>query len=109
MATATGFQVLETTIADIQTAFRAGELSTRQLVELYLERIASYDKKGPTINALISLNPHALDEADRLDALFKSSGPVGPLHGIPVVVKDQADVEGIPTALGSVLFRDNMP
>jgi amidase len=72
MATASGFRVLEATIAEIQAAFRAGTLSARQLVELYLERIASYDKQGPAINALISLNPHALEEADRLDALFKS-------------------------------------
>jgi Asp-tRNA(Asn)/Glu-tRNA(Gln) amidotransferase A subunit family amidase len=109
MTTASGFRVLETTTADIHAAFRAGTLTARQLVELYLERIAIYDKKGPAINALISLNPQALAEADRLDALFKSSGPVGPLHGIPIVVKDQADVKEMPTTLGSVLFRDNMP
>ena len=109
MAPATGFRVLEATIADVHAAFRVGDLTARQLVETYLERIAAYDKKGPTINALISLNPHALEEADRLDASCKSSGLVGPLHGIPVVVKDQADVKGMPTTLGSVLFRDYRP
>ena len=51
----------------------------------------------------------ALEEADRLDAAFKKSGFVGPLHGIPVIMKDQADVEGMPTTLGSVLFKDFMP
>jgi len=104
-----GFQVLEATIADIHAGIRAGTLTARQLVESYLERIATYDKQGPSINAIISLNPHALAEADRLDTLFRASGPVGPLHGIPVVVKDQADVKEMPTTLGSVLFKDHRP
>ena len=109
MASASGFQILEATIADIQAAFRARTLTARQLVEIYLERIGSYDKKGPAINALISLNPHALVEADRLDALYKSAGPAGPLHGIPVIIKDQADVKEMPTTLGSVLFKNHLP
>jgi amidase len=109
MATASDFPILEATIADIHAGFRAGALTARHLVERYLERIAAYDKAGPTINALISLNPQALDEADRLDAAFKSSGLTGPLHGIPIVVKDQADVKEMPTTLGSILFRDNRP
>ena len=58
---------------------------------------------------MISLNPAALEEADRLDATFKTSGFVGPLHGIPVIVKDQGDVKGMPTTLGSALFKDYMP
>lgn len=103
------FTVLETTIADIHAAYHAGTLSARQLVQLYLERIAAYDRSGPRINALISLNPCALDEADRLDAALRSSGFVGPLHGIPVVIKDQADVKEMPTTLGSVLFKDHFP
>jgi len=109
MATRTAFNVVETTIADIHAAFRSGELSVRRLVQSYLDRIAAYDKNGPHINALISLNPHALEEADRLDAARKASGPIGPLHGIPVVIKDQADVKGMPTTLGSILFKDYMP
>ena len=76
---------------------------------MYLDRIAAYDKAGPAINSVISLNPKALDEADRLDAAFKTSGPVGPLHGIPVLMKDQADVAGMPTTLGSLLFKDFVP
>ncbi len=103
------FTVVEATIADIHAAYRSGSLTARQLVEAYLGRIEAYDKKGPAINALISLNPRALDEADRLDAAYRSSGPVGPLHGIPVVIKDQADVREMPTTLGSVLFKDHRP
>src|SRR4029079_19555340 len=103
------FNIVDATIADIHAAFKAGNLTVRQLVQAYLDRIAAYDKKGPAINALISLNPAALEEADRLDAADKSSRFVGPLHGIPLVMKDQADVAGMPTTLGSVLFKDYMP
>jgi amidase len=103
------FDVVETTIADIHAAFSAGSLTARQLVQMYLDRIAAYDKKGPAINALISLNPAALQEADRLDAAFRASGFVGPLHGIPVIMKDQADIKGMATTLGSVLFKDYRP
>ena len=106
---AEGFTLLEASIADIQAAYRAGTLTARKLVEAYLDRVARYDQSGPKINALISLNPRALEEADRLDAAFRASGPVGPLHGIPVVIKDQADVKGMPTTLGSVLFKDHRP
>jgi amidase len=109
MASAQAFNVVETTVADIHTAYKAGTLTARQLVQMYLDRIAAYDKKGPTINSIISLNPKVLEEADRLDATFKTSGFVGPLHGIPVIMKDQADVKGLPTTLGSVLFKDYMP
>ena len=103
------FDVLETTIAGIHSAYRSGNLTARQLVEIYFDRIDAYDKKGPKINSLISLNPRALDEADRLDAAFRDSGFVGPLHGIPVVMKDQGDVAEMPTTLGAVLFKDHMP
>ena len=68
------FKLLETTIADVHAAYKAGTLTARALVQAYLDRIAAYDKQGPTINAIISLNPTALEEADRLDAAFKASG-----------------------------------
>ncbi len=103
------FNVLETTIEEIHAAYKSGRLSCRQLVQIYLDRIEAYDKKGPAINAIITMNSAALNEADRLDAAFKTSGFVGPLHGIPVVVKDQADAAGMPTTLGSVLFKNHRP
>jgi Asp-tRNA(Asn)/Glu-tRNA(Gln) amidotransferase A subunit family amidase len=108
MATTT-FNILETTIDEIHGAYRSGRLTARQLVRMYLDRIEAYDKKGPAINAIISVNSKALEEADRLDAAFKASGFVGPLHGIPIIIKDQADVKGMPTTLGSVLFKDYYP
>lgn len=106
------FDVVEASIADIHSAYQSGRMTARQLVQSYLDRIAAYDKSGPGINALISLNPRALEEADRLDKAFASSGSlnfVGPLHGIAVIIKDQVDVAELPTTLGSVLFRDHMP
>jgi Asp-tRNA(Asn)/Glu-tRNA(Gln) amidotransferase A subunit family amidase len=106
---AVGFNVLETSIAEIHDAYRSGQLTARQLVEIYLDRIERYDKKGPAINAVITVNRDALRDADGLDAAFKTSGFVGPLHGIPIIIKDQADVAGMPTTLGSLLFKDYYP
>jgi amidase len=103
------FNLIEATIDDIHAAYKSGQLTCRQLVQMYLDRIEAFDKKGPAINAIITTNSDALQEASRLDAAYKASGPVGPLHGIPVIVKDQADVKGMPTSLGSVLFKDYYP
>ncbi|MGH7836078.1 MAG: amidase family protein, partial [Candidatus Binatia bacterium] len=108
-ASTTQFDVLEATIDDVLGAYKTGQLTARRLVEIYLDRIQRYDKSGPALNAIITVNPAALAEADRLDAAFKASGFVGPLHGIPVILKDQADAKGMPTTLGSVLFKDYYP
>ena len=109
MDTLQPFDPLETTIESIHAAYRSGHLTARQLVQSYLDRIEAYDKKGPAVNAVISLNARALEDADRLDEHFKVHGPMGPLHGIPVFMKDQGDVDGLPTTMGSVLFKDFMP
>lgn len=103
------FRLLEATIDDIHAAFQSGQLTCRELVERYLKRIDAYNKTGPRLNAVQTINPHALAEADRLDALFQSTGLVGPLHGIPVLVKDQVETEDMPTTYGSVLFQDFGP
>jgi Asp-tRNA(Asn)/Glu-tRNA(Gln) amidotransferase A subunit family amidase len=103
------FNILEATIDDIHGAYRSGAMTCRGLVQAYLDRIAKFDKHGPAINALITVNSEALDEAERLDAAYKASGPVGSLHGIPVIIKDQADVKGMPTTLGSLLFKNYYP
>ena len=103
------FNILETTIDNTHSAYRLGQITARQLVQMYLERIETYDKNGPAINAIITINSQALEEADRLDAAFKTSGFVGLLHGIPVILKDQIDVKGMPTTLGSVLFKNYYP
>jgi Asp-tRNA(Asn)/Glu-tRNA(Gln) amidotransferase A subunit family amidase len=103
------FHLLETTIDDVQTAFQAKQLTCRALVEMYLKRIGAYDKAGPALNAVQTVNPQALREADRLDAAFQSGGPVGPLHCIPTLVKDQVETSDMPTTFGSVLFKDFVP
>jgi Asp-tRNA(Asn)/Glu-tRNA(Gln) amidotransferase A subunit family amidase len=103
------FPLMEATVADIHAAYRSKQLTSRQLVQLYLDRIAAYDKRGPEINSIITLNPKALEEADKLDAAFRTTGLVGPLHGIPVILKDQIDARGTPTTLGSILLKDYYP
>lgn len=103
------FQIVEATIDDIHMAFRSGRLTTRELVQGYLDRINTYDKKGPNINSIITVNPNALAEADKLDTAFQASGLVGPLHGITILVKDEIDTAGMPTTLGTVVFKDYRP
>jgi amidase len=103
------FEIVDATIEDIHAEFKAGRLTSRALVRAYLDRIEAYDKRGPMINSVITINPKALEEASALDAAYKRSGPVGPLHGIPVAVKDQMDVAGLPTTVGSLVLKDNIP
>src|SRR5262249_47618398 len=67
------------------------------------------DKQGPTINSVITINPNALAEAYRLDTAFANSGLVGPLHGVVILVKDEIDAAGMPTTLGTLVFRDYRP
>src|SRR5579872_165549 len=109
MSASRKFKIQEATIADVHAAYQSGELTAGELVEMYLARIGAYDQKGPGINSLIAINPLAVQQAEELDAAFKKSGPVGPLHGIPVIVKDQINIKGMKTTLGSVLFRDYQP
>lgn len=103
------FQVEEASIADIHAAFRAGRLTCRGLVEKYLRRIEAYDKNGPAINAIVTVNPKALAEADALDARFKTSGPAGPLHCIPMIVKDNFETVGLQSSNGSLTFEGYVP
>ena len=109
MSSSEPFKVVEATIADIHAAYLSGALTARQLVEAYLARIEAYDRSGPRINSIISTNPKALEQADELDASLRAGGLVGPLHGIPIIMKDQGDVKEMPTTMGSVLFKDHMP
>src|SRR5215469_18068929 len=84
------------TIADINAAFKAGTLTTEGLVQLCLERIRSYDREGPSLHAVITLNPKALETARELDAERKATGPRSALHGIPMVLKDNYNTVGLP-------------
>lgn len=105
-----GFTLEETTIAAIHTALRTGEVSCVELVAGYLARIDAYDRSGPTINSIVTVNPHAQDEAARLDAEFTASGVFsGPLHGVPIVVKDQIETAGVMTTFGSIALDGYVP
>ena len=103
------FPVVEATISEIHQAMENGELTARQLVESYLARIEAYDKHGPALNAIITVNPQARRQADDLDRAFAQRGLTGPLHGIPMIVKDNYDTVGLPTSAGSLALADSMP
>lgn len=103
------FELMEATIADIHEAYRRGQLTCRKLVQQYLDRIAAYDKQGPALKAIITLNPRALEIADDLDRQYRRSGLTGPLHGIPVILKDNFDTFDLPTSGGNTAMRNSMP
>lgn len=98
----------EATIADLSAAMAAGTLTAAKLVELCLARIEAFDRAGPKLHAVISLNPNALEVARQLDAERKAGKVRGPLHGIPVIFKDNIDTIEMPTTGGSVLLEGNM-
>src|SRR3984957_10726365 len=97
------------TIADINAAFKAGTLTAEGLVQLCLARIRSYDREGPSIHAIMILNPKAIETARELDAERKARGPRSALHGIPVVLKDNYNTADLPTTGGSVLLEGSIP
>jgi amidase len=96
------------TVADLQAAYAAG-LTAEQVTAAYLARIAAYDQQGPVINTVIALNPHALEEARALDAERKVGKVRGPLHGVPIVLKDNIDTFDLPTTAGSQLLAGSLP
>ncbi len=104
------FEFDETTISSLQSSMRSGELSARKIAEKYLERIAAVDKHGPSINSIIELNPDALAVADELDKERKAKGPRGPMHGIPVLIKDNIDTaDRMATTAGSMAMVGARP
>jgi Asp-tRNA(Asn)/Glu-tRNA(Gln) amidotransferase A subunit family amidase len=104
------FPVDETTIADVHAAMRAGSLTCHALVQTYLDRIDAYDKKGPSLNAITVVNPDALRTADSLDNRFRATRQfVGPLHCIPMLVKDNMQTIGLQTAVGNIALKGYKP
>jgi Asp-tRNA(Asn)/Glu-tRNA(Gln) amidotransferase A subunit family amidase len=100
----------EITISQLQAAYTARQVSAQDVVRAYLDRIEAYDRRGPYLNSLIYVNPNARAEADRLDASLRSTGSLtGPLHGVPVIVKDNLDTVDMPTSSGVALFKDFVP
>jgi Asp-tRNA(Asn)/Glu-tRNA(Gln) amidotransferase A subunit family amidase len=103
------FDLSTATIADINAAFDAGALDAEKLTRLYLARIEAYDKQGPRINSVITLNPAALETARALDAERREKGPRSPLHGIPIVAKDVFDTFDMPTTAGFKPMATSQP
>ena len=100
---------LDATIPELQAAMESGQYTSLELVEFYLARIAAYDESGPALNALIHVNAAASEEAAALDAERAASGPRGPLHGIPVVVKDNVNTSDMPTTAGTLALEGFRP
>ncbi|QJW88659.1 amidase [Spirosoma taeanense] len=102
------FELLETTISDIHRAFRSGSLTSEQLVRAYLERIQTFDQ-STKLNSIIVINPEAIAAARALDAEFRKTGKLRPLHGIPVIVKDNFNTKGLQTTGGSIALKGFAP
>jgi len=106
---AQSFEFLEATIEDAHTALERGAITCRQIVQGYIDRIGAFDQNGPRLNGIQHLNERALEEADALDVALGTAGMVGPLHCIPVLLKDQVETADMPTTYGSALFADFIP
>jgi amidase len=94
------FKLEEATISEVQSAYETGSLTSSQLTQMYLDRIAADDRRRSNLNSIAFLNPNALQDAQRLDRLRAQGTILGPLHGIPVVIKDSFNVKGLPTSNG---------
>jgi amidase len=104
------FDLDEITIAGLQEGMKSGKFTARALVEKYSARIQEIDKNGPAINSIIQLNPDALSIADALDQERKTKGPRGPMHGIPVLIKDNIDTaDRMMTTAGSLALVGSKP
>src|ERR1700704_4388723 len=104
------FHLEEVTISDVQAAYLSGATTATRLVQAYLERIQAYDQAGPKLNVVIFLNPRALEEAAALDEHLRTTGKfVGPLHGIPVLLKDNINTKDMPTTGGSLTLAGYSP
>jgi amidase len=103
------FAFEEADIAGLQSRMDKGELSSRALTQAYLDRIAAIDKTGPALNSVIELNPDALREADAMDAERKAGRTRGPLHGIPVLLKDNIDATPMVNSAGSLALANHRP
>jgi amidase len=103
------FAFEEADIAKLSAQMAGGELSSRALTQAYLDRIALIDVSGPRLNSIIALNPDALADADALDAERRAGHVRGPLHGIPILLKDNIDARPMPTTAGSLALADHLP
>jgi len=104
------FELHEATVADLQQGMESGRWTARSITEAYLSRIDALDRRGPELRSIIETNPEALSIADALDAERRSKGPRGPLHGIPVAIKDNIDThDQMTTTAGSLALEGSIP
>lgn len=103
------FQLMEASISDIHSAMQSGELTCRSLVQQYLDRIRAYDQQGPAINAILYVNPKALEQAEAMDKAFKRGTKLKPLQCIPLVLKDVYDTADMPTTGASLALKGMQP
>ena len=106
---AAGFDVMEKSIAELNLALEAGTVTSQELVEQYLARIEAYDLRGPALNAIVTLNPRVVEDAAALDAERASGTVRSPLHGIPVLLKDNYDTHDMATTAGVVALAASIP
>ena len=106
---APALDVVELSATDARDRMASGSSPREALTQAYLDRIAKIDDAGPKLNAVIELNPQALADADALDAERKAGKVRGPLHGIPVLIKDNVDVAGMVNSAGSLALAENRP
>lgn len=105
----TALEVHEASVLELSAALAEGHITSAALVDAYLARIAAYDQSGPALNAVLRLNPAARQDADALDRERQEQGPRGPLHGIPVLLKDNYETAGLPTSGGSLALAGWVP
>lgn len=99
----------EITISELQEGFENGDFTIEDVTAAYLERIAEKDQNGPKLNSMLYINPMALDVAKELDAELREGKKRGPLHGIPVVLKDNIDTDDMPTTAGANVLEGSVP
>ena len=104
-----GFDVWEKSVTELAAALESGTATSQDLVAQYLARIEAYDRQGPMLNAVVTVNPDAMAVAASLDAERASGSVRGPLHGIPVVVKDNYDTGDMPTTAGAIALATSIP
>ncbi len=104
-----GLDLQKVSMAQLQAAMQVGELTAVELVEAYVDRVQAYDEAGPRLNAIQTISPHALERAAELDAELAAGNWSGPLHGMPILLKDNTGTADMPTTAGSIALAENLP
>lgn len=103
------FELIDASIAEIQSAMESGTITSAELTQMYLDRIEAFDESGPALNSIIAVNPNALGDAAVLDGERRAGTVRGPLHGVPVLIKDNYDTYDMPTTNSSLSLEGSIP